>query len=418
MTGKQWGAIRKLPSGRYQASYVVDGIRYSAPSTFSDDAKAPGGLKPKTGRDKAEAWLRGIRSDVERGAWVSPDVEAAAAVEEAKKAKAERFGTYAATWLEQRVSSKGEPLRPKTRAEYQRQLERGLACFADDRIAAITPARVRAWHAERREASGATSAGAEARLLRAILNTAAVDGIISTNPVPAPLTRTKTGLTHRPPTMEELTVILDRIGAFYRLAVLLAAYGGLRSGEWRALRRRDLEVVDGRVFVRVERSAQYLPGKGWIVGPPKSAEGVRTVPMPTGLTGDVERHLVDYVGAFPDALIFPPTNGDGFVHDRQFNAAWNPARDAAGLRVATRWDDKGRPTGWDSVVREHDLRAFAGTLHAQSGATLRETMSFLGHSTTVAAMAYQATTGREADLADRMPLPSSAAQPKIQNLRG
>lgn len=418
MTGKQWGAIRKLPSGRFQASYVVDGIRYTAPSTFTDDPKLPGGLKPKTGREKAEGWLRGVRADIERGTWVSPDAQAAAAAEEAKKARAERFGTYAATWLGQRVSSKGDPLRPKTRAEYARQLDRGLACFRDDRLAAITPARVREWHAERRESAGATSAGAEARLLRAILNTALVDGIITANPVPAALTRTKTGLTHRPPTMDELAVILDHIGPFFRLAVILGAYGGLRAGEWRALRRGDVAIADGRVLLRVERTAQYLPGQGWIVGPPKSAEGVRTVPLPSGLTPDVERHLQAYVGPFPDDLVFPPAGGEGFVHDRQFNAAWNPARDAAGVRVASRWDDKGRPTGWDSVVREHDLRAFAGTVFAQSGATLRETMSFLGHSTTVAAMAYQATTGREADIADRMPLPPSAATPKIKSLRG
>lgn len=400
MKERQFGAIRKLPSGRYQASYTVEGVRYTAPSTFSDDVRAPGGTKPRTGREKAQAWLRGVRTDIERGKWVSPDVLAAAAESDAKRAQSERFGTYASTWIEQRVSGKGEPLRPKTRHEYERQLENGLSKFKNDRISDITPARVRTWHADRMKA-GKTAAGAEARLLRAILNTALVDGLISSNPVPSNLTKTQAGVKHRPPTMDELTVVLQHIAPEFRLAVLLAAYGGLRSGEWRALRRRDVLINDGRTLVNIERAAQYITGRGWDVGPPKSREGVRVVPLPRGLTPDVEKHLEAYVGPFPDDLIFPPAGGSGFVHDRQFNRTWNTARDAAGIR---------------DVVREHDLRAFAGTMHAQSGATLKETMQFLGHSTTVAAMAYQATTGRDAELADRMPLPQQTPR-KVTPLR-
>jgi integrase len=396
MSEKQWGAIRKLPSGRYQASYVgPDGVRYAAPQTFSDDVRSPGGLKPRTGRDKAQEWLRARRSDIERGAWTSPRVLEAEAAAAAKKAESERFGLYAETWVSQRVSGKGLPLRPKTRAEYERQLRGGLSRFKGDLLTEITPARVRTWHADRMT-SGKTAAGAEARLLRAILNTALVDGLITSNPVPSNLTRTQTGKKHRPPTIDELTVILDEIGPFFRLAILLAAYGGLRTGEWRALRRRDLTVSDGRVLVDVERAAQYIPRVGWVVGKPKSDEGVRIVPLPKGLTGDVETHLQQFVGPFPDDLIFPPVKSGAFLHDRQFNRHWNRARDAAGIR---------------DVVREHDLRGFAGTAYAQSGATLRETMAFLGHSTTAAAMAYQATTGREAELTDRMPLP--IAKPKL-----
>lgn len=390
MAGKQWGAIRKLPSGRFQASYSgPDGIRYTAPQTFSDDVRLPGGLKPRTGLEKAQEWLRGQRADIERGVWVSPRVIAADLAASVKRAESERFGLYASTWVAQRVSGKGVPLRPKTRAEYERQLASGLAVFSNDRLSDITPARVRNWHADRMK-SGKTAAGADARLLRAILNTALIDGLIATNPVPANLTRTSTGKKHRPPTIEELGVVLDEIGPFFRLAILLAAYGGLRSGEWRALRRRDISETDGRILVNVDRAAQYIAGYGWHVGPPKSEEGVRVVPLPSGLSEDVRAHLASFVGRFPEDLLFPPTGRGEFLHDRQFNRYWNRARDAAGIR---------------DVVREHDLRGFAGTTYAQSGATLRETMAFLGHSTTAAAMAYQATTGREAELTDRMPLP-------------
>jgi len=392
---ESWGALRKLPSGRYQASYVgPDGVRHNAPHTF--DAK-----------EDARVWLAAQRVAIQRGEWLSPVALAATAEEEAKKARAEAFATYAATWLEQRTNSKGEPLRPTTRLEYARQIRTGLATFANDQLSHISPARVRAWHSERLKA-GASAAGAEARLLRAIFNTAILDGIVEKNPVPTALTRSSTGRKHRPPTLAELGTILDTIDEKFRLAILLAAYGGLRLSEWRALRRRDLTLVNGRVFVTVERQAVFLAKRGWHVGKPKSAEGERVVVLPSALTADVESHLAQRVGPFPDSLVFEPAGRSEFVHDAQFNAAWNPARDAAGVRYRTDDRKPGTKPTYESIVREHDLRAFAGTMFAQQGATMRETMAFLGHSTTEAAMAYQhAAEERLHDLAERMPMPES-----------
>lgn len=407
-----WGKIRALPSGKLQASYADPNgrvnekgnpIRYTAPMTFV--AKAD-----------AEGWLAGVRADIARGIWKSPDTLAAEAAEAEKRASAERFATYAATWVDQRVSSKGKPLRPKTATEYRRQLAKGLAAFADDRLTAITPARVRAWHADRMKA-GPTAAGAEARLLRAILNTAVADGVIETNPVVGALTRTSAGVEHRPPTLEELGVMLDTIDPRFRLAILLAAYGNIRLSEWRALRRRDVAIVDGRALVNVTRQAQHITGRGWVVGEPKSAEGKRVVPLPTTLTADVEAHLAEHVGAFPDALLFAPVGRSEFIHDAQFNDRWNVARDAAGVRVAL-LDGNGEPTGHHkAVVREHDLRAFALTAFAQAGGTMRETQAFGGHATIDAAMRYQhAAADRLAEIVDRMPVPTPGTRTKVTKL--
>lgn len=375
-----WGAIRKLPSGRFQASYVgPDEQRHNAPSTF--DAK-----------EDARAWLAAQRVDIQRGAWRSPAAISAEAEANAKRADAERFETYARNWVEQRRSGKGQPLRPKTRREYERQLSAGLAVFAADALSEITPARVRAWHATRAK-SAPTAAGAEARLLSAIMRTAVGDGIIGKSPVPANLTRTKTGRAHRPPTLDELGVLLDAMPGDLRLAVLLAAYGSLRLGEWRALRRSDLALLDGRYMISVTRAAQRVNGEGWIVDAPKSDEGVRVVPLPSSLTSEIDAHLTAHVGAFAESLLFAPRGRTEFLTDSHWTRAWNAARDAAGVR---------------GVVREHDLRAFAATMHARSGATLRETQKLLGHSTVAAAMVYQhATDDRMLELADRMPLPSS-----------
>jgi len=72
-----FGNVRKLPSGRWQASYWHDGERHTAPTTF-----------PTKG--DGTAWLASVRTDITRGAWIDP---AAGLI---------TFHTYATRWLDQR----------------------------------------------------------------------------------------------------------------------------------------------------------------------------------------------------------------------------------------------------------------------------------------------------------------------------
>ena len=91
-TRASWGSVRKLPSGRYQARYRVDGKMVGAPTTF------------RTKRD-AEAYLSTVRADMERGVWVNP---AAGKV---------TLRAYATRWLDQRAD-----LRPRTIELYEGEL--------------------------------------------------------------------------------------------------------------------------------------------------------------------------------------------------------------------------------------------------------------------------------------------------------
>ncbi|GAB2699555.1 integrase [Microbacterium marinum] len=395
-----WGTIRALPSGRFQARYIgADGKQYSA--------KTAQGVSLTFGtRTDARAWLNKKQREIADGSWETPEESVKRRVREAEQAKAHRFATYAESWISERRNKRGEPLSVKTAYDYRLQVKNGLACFADDSITEITAARVRAWHAER-SAKAATAAGNEARLLRAIMNTAIIDEIITKNPVDSALAMSKTGIKHRPPTMAELATMLEAIEPRFKLAILLGAYGGLRLSEWRALRRCDLRKEGERYVVHVHRQAQHVSSQGWVVGKLKGKDDdvEREVSLPIAATPDVEEHLRAHVGRARTALLFAPGEGSEFLHNAQWNSRWNQAREAAGLRVRTE-------DGWESISREHDLRAFAGTMHAQTGATLRETMAFLGHSTTVAAMTYQKTTGRDAELADRMPFPASSSGTK------
>lgn len=86
----------------------------------------------------------------------------------------------------------------------------------------------------------------------------------------------------------------------------------------------------------------------------------------------VVHHLAAYVADADDALLFPAESGR-HLHPSTLMKHFRKARAEAG-RPDLRW---------------HDLRHTAATTAAMSGATLRELMARMGHSTTEAALVYQ-----------------------------
>ena len=155
MTGRRhFGSVRKLRSGRYQASYWHEGIRHIAPQTFA--AKAD-----------ALAYLSVTETNLLRGEWIDPE------------AGRETFGAYGKRWLSQRPD-----LRPSTRELYEGLWRKWLEpVFSDVTLAAMTPERWRAWYVEQMaQHPGSTRPGKAYRLARSILSTAVEDGRIKTNP--------------------------------------------------------------------------------------------------------------------------------------------------------------------------------------------------------------------------------------------
>jgi hypothetical protein len=89
-----WGWLRRLPSGRYQASYIgPDLVRHSAPKTF-------------TAKMDAEHWLSDERRRIERDEWTPPAQSVVA-----QKVKAVTVGDYADAWVEHRN------VKPRTRCD-------------------------------------------------------------------------------------------------------------------------------------------------------------------------------------------------------------------------------------------------------------------------------------------------------------
>ncbi len=247
------------------------------------------------------------------------------------------------------------------------------------------PAAVRSWHAKAGRTTGPTALAQSYRLLRAILNVAVADEVISSNPCRLRGAGTpKASRPSRALTAAEALQLAEQLGRGrrterYRALLLVLAFGGLRFGEATALRRSDV-LPGGRV--RIQRSVRRVGGR-WVVGEPKTDAGQRTVTLPAAITAVLEDHLEKHVPSSPDALLFSTSSG-GYLARSNWNSTFRRAADAIGL----------------PAVRPHELRHTGATLAAATGATTKELMRRLGHSSSAAALLYQhAADDRDADIA-------------------
>jgi integrase len=348
---RSFGWIRKLPSKRYQASYVgPDLARHVAPDTF--EAKMD-----------AEGWLRDERKIIASGEWMPPKSRAAAA----RAAQPPTLSEYAAGWLDSRT------LRPRTKAHYRHLLDRLiLPDLGEFVLNAITPIMVRNWHAGLGTDTPTYRAHAYS-LLKTIYNTALSEQLVTINPcVIRGAASAQVAHKTRPATLEELSIITEHMPDRLRLAVLIAAWCGLRYGEIAELRRGDID-LEQRV-IRVRRAVARVAGEKPILGPPKSEAGKRDVAIPPHLIPQFRQHLADHVGIGARSLMFPSIRGsDRHLAPATMYRHFYRAREAAG-RPDLRW---------------HDLRHTGATLAAATGATLAELMARIGHRSPRAALIYQ-----------------------------
>lgn len=340
---RAFGAVRKLPSGRYQARYPSpDGVMRPAPETFA------------TVRD-ADDWLAEKRTEIRRGDWQDPD------------AGAVNFEEYATLWVKERRLS------PTTDELYRRLLRLHiLPAFEDLDLDEITAPRVRSWRSERLDSTGAETTVAKSyRLLKAILETAVEDELIRRNPCRIRGAGKEAAAERPVATVDQVDALADALGPRWRLMVYLGAYGPLRPEEQAELRRKDVDVDN--LTIRVRQAAPELTTGKRAEGPTKSEAGKRLVVLPAFLRTDLRRHLDWYAEKGPEGLLFVGEKGKPFRRST-FGRKWRTARTKVGL-----------PDGF----RFYDLRHTGHTLTTRSGATLKDTMVRAGQSTERAALIYQ-----------------------------
>jgi len=344
---RTFGYVRRLKSGRWQASYLDECTRrrMGAPSTFAT-------------KTDASLWLASIEIDTARGEQLRPEL-------------AQRpFRDWAEEWLA------GLHVRPKTYVGYESSLRNHvLPVFGDRPIADITYRECKAFvDVLLRSGLAPGTAGEARKVLRLVLGEALRSDAIRRNPAdglriprgtrqemvfldPAQVVRLATEIANPPRPRSHP----PKTWPAYGLLVRLAAWSGLRAGEIAALRVGRFDCRAGRL--EIAESVQEIHG-ALIYGPPKTYSH-RRVDLPTDLASELADHI-EGRGYDSDAFVFTAPSGGPLRHHNFYKRFFKPAVLRAGLDPRTRF---------------HDMRHTAAALMIAEGAHLLAVKERLGHST-------------------------------------
>lgn len=340
------GALRRLPSGRWQASYTDErtGARAVAPAPFCT-------------KTDANLWLSSISIDRSRGRLLDAHLSHRA------------FEEWAGEWL------RGLQVKPKTEVSYESSLRKHvLPVFTGRAVASITYRDCKQFVSELAKKGLAPGTIGEARkILRMVLQEALRADAISRNPadglrVPRGERQEMVFLT-----ADQVFALADEVAhpprpprhpqlewPAYGLLVRFAAFTGLRAGEIGALRVGRM-ATDGR-WVEVAESAEEVHGE-LIYGPPKTYAR-RRVEIPTALATELHDHLATRP-AENSAFVFTAPDGGPLRHSNFYRRHYKPAVARADLDPRTRF---------------HDLRHTAAAMMVAQGAHLLVVKERLGHS--------------------------------------
>jgi integrase len=275
---------------------------------------------------------------------------------------------FEGTWID---------LEPKTRAGYESILrKRLLPEFGNRPVSQVTTAAVQKY-VNRLTAEGLSPATVRNvyACLRTALNVAVTQRLITVNPCLG----VKLPRMHRQEMLflsaAEVRALADAITPYYRVLVLTAAYTGLRAGELLALRRADVDLLHGRLYVR--RALKEVNGH-LSFGPTKTHRE-RTVSLPRFLRDELDTHLSQPLpgGNGPDALVFPGPQGGPLRHGNFYGRHFKPAvqgyeKDGEKVPGALPPEKHG--------LRFHDLRHTCVSLLIAAGVHAKAIQSRLGHS--------------------------------------
>jgi integrase len=188
------------------------------------------------------------------------------------------------------------------------------------------------------------------------------------------------------PTPDEVKAILAAADGRWRPFLLVAVFCGLRASELRGLRWKDVD------FGKAELRVQQRMDRYNTAGPPKSAAGERTVPVPPQVLAALKQWRLACPKG-PADLVFP--NGAGKVENHAnivTRGLW-PIEIAAGVAKIVKDSDgkvvlgkDGEPVRRDRYLGLHALRHFFASWcinrHADGGLELplKVVQERLGHS--------------------------------------
>jgi len=173
-----------------------------------------------------------------------------------------------------------------------------------------------------------------------------------------------------PPSKEFMRAVLDAASEDLRFMLLFAATTGARAGEQWAIHWQDVDLDNSELNIsrRVDAYGEE--------GPPKSAAGVRTVPLSNQLIAMLKAWKLKSKFKKADDLVFPNGEGNHIGHDNLIKRQFLPLFDT--LQAAHRNDPANIPVP-PRRFNWHGLRHFAVSCWIEAGLAPKTIQTFAGH---------------------------------------
>jgi integrase len=173
-----------------------------------------------------------------------------------------------------------------------------------------------------------------------------------------------------PPSKEDMRAVLAAATVDFGVMLIFAATTGARAGEQWATRWRDVDLDNGKLNIsrRVDAYGEE--------GAPKSAAGVRTVPLSNQLVAMLKAWKLKSKFKKADDLLFPNREANHFGHDNLVKRQFLPLFEK--LEAAYKDDPANAPV-LSRRFNWHGLRHFAVSCWIEAGLTPKTVQTFAGH---------------------------------------
>jgi integrase len=193
-----------------------------------------------------------------------------------------------------------------------------------------------------------------------VLTAAAAHGHLKSNPAKGVKLPKRRRQERRYLDAAEVRRLSEAMPPDYKLLPLLLGFAGLRIGEAFGLRWGRIDTF--KCQLRVCEAVAEVNGK-LIYGDTKTASGVRTIPLMSGLKLSITDHNRFTADTSPEAFVFPGRDGEPVRYRAFYSSVWQPAAERAGL----------------AGVTPHMLRHTAVSIWIAAGCSALDAQRWAGH---------------------------------------